>query len=391
MRDFWIEKKEKKINKKKLIISIIVAIILLFALIIIILYNTSEDFHKWMDKAILNKEVFQDTSTSIELDDENAKVYAFNKNIAVLSKNKLKIYNNFGNKDKELDVEVSNPLFCSSNRYVAIGEKLGQKLYVIEDKKIAWDAQIEGKISQIHINKNGYVAVVITGTTHKSVVNVFDNNGNSLFKIYRSSTRIVDVGISNDNKYLAIAEVDTTGTVIQSSVKIISIEKAQGDSKNSMEKVYDGKYNSLIINIQYQDNNKLICKYDDSIHIIENEKDEILVDYSNEKISFSSIDLNNNIVEVKEQSSGLFTADSIVRIINTGDKSEKTYVADAVSKEIHTYENVIALNLGSEIEFINTDGWLIKRYVAKQEITNIVISSSVAGIVYRDKVEIINL
>lgn len=391
MRDFWIEKKEKKINKKKLIISIIVVIILLFALTIIILYNTVEDFHKWMDKSILNKEVLQDTSTSIELGDENAKVYAFNKNIAVLSKNKLKIYNNFGNKDQELDVDISNPLFSSSNRFVAIGEKLGQKLYVIEDKKIAWDAQIEGKISQIHINKNGYVAVVITGTTHKSVVNVFDNNGNSLFKIYRSSTRIVDVGISNDNKYLAIAEVDTAGTIIQSSVKTISIEKAQGDSKNSMEKVYDGKYNSLIINIQYQDNNKLICKYDDSIHIIENEKDEILVDYSNEKISFSSIDLTNNVVEVKEQSSGLFTADSIVRIINTGNKSEKTYVADAVSKEIHTYENVIALNLGSEIEFINTDGWLIKRYVAKQEITNIVISSSVAGIVYRDKVEIINL
>lgn len=391
MKDFWIERKEKKINKKKLIISILLLIVLLFVLTIIILYNTVEDFHKWMDKSILNKEVFQDTSTSIELDDENAKVYAFNKNIAVLSKNKFKIYNNFGNKDQELDVEISNPLFCSSNRFVAIGEKLGQKLYVIEDKKIAWDAQIEGKISQIYINKNGYVAVVITGTTHKSVVNVFDNNGNSLFKIYRSSTRIVDVGISNDNKYLAIAEVDTTGTIIQSSVKIISIEKAQGDSKNSVEKVYDGKYNSLIINIQYQDNNKLICKYDDSIHIIENEKDEVLVDYSNEKISFTSIDLNNNIVEVKEQSSGLFTADSIVRIINIGNKSEKTYVADAVSKEIHTYENVIALNLGSEIEFINTDGWLIKRYVAKQEITNIVISSSVAAIVYRDKVEIINL
>ena len=391
MKDFWIERKEKKINKKKLIISILLLIVLLFVLTIIILYNTVEDFHKWMDKSILNKEVFQDTSTSIELDDENAKVYAFNKNIAVLSKNKFKIYNNFGNKDQELDVEISNPLFCSSNRFVAIGEKLGQKLYVIEDKKIAWDTQIEGKISQIYINKNGYVAVVITGTTHKSVVNVFDNNGNSLFKIYRSSTRIVDVSISNDNKYLAIAEVDTTGTIIQSSVKIISIEKAQGDSKNSVEKVYDGKYNSLIINIQYQDNNKLICKYDDSIHIIENEKDEVLVDYSNEKISFTSIDLNNNIVEVKEQSSGLFTADSIVRIINIGNKSEKTYVADAVSKEIHTYENVIALNLGSEIEFINTDGWLIKRYVAKQEITNIVISSSVAAIVYRDKVEIINL
>ena len=57
---------------------------------------------------------------------------------------------------------------------------------------------------------------------------------------------------------------------------------------------------------------------------------------------------------------------------------------------IFTYENIVALNLGSEIEFINTDGWLVKRYIAKQEITNTVISNSIAGIVYRDKVEIIN-
>lgn len=52
---------------------------------------------------------------------------------------------------------------------------------------------------------------------------------------------------------------------------------------------------------------------------------------------------------------------------------------------------MIALNLGTEIEFINTDGWLVKRYLAKQEITNIVISDNIAGIIYRDRIEIINL
>ncbi len=387
MKDFWIEKKEKKVNKRKIFISVIIVLLLIFVLTIIIIYNTNDDFKKWMDKAVLNKEVFQDTATVIELEDENSEVYAFNKNIAVLSKNKFKIYNNLGNKDVELDMEITNPIFCSSNRFIAVGEKLGQKLYVIEDNKIAWETDIEGEISQIHINKNGYVAVVVTGTSYKTVISMFDNKGTLLFSKYLSSTRLADVSISNDNKYLALAEIDTSGTVIQSSVKVVSVENVQSES----EKVYKGQANSLIVNIKYQDNNRLVCMYDDSIHIIVDDKDEVLTNYDNQKITFSSIELNNNVVNVKEQSSGLFTADSIVSITNTNDKSVKNYTAESVSKEIYTYENVIALNLGSQIEFINTDGWLIKRYIAKQEITNTVISNSVAGIVYRDKVEIINL
>ena len=62
-----------------------------------------------------------------------------------------------------------------------------------------------------------------------------------------------------------------------------------------------------------------------------------------------------------------------------------------VTKEIYTTGNIVALNLGAEVEFINTSGWLVKRYTAEQEITSIVISNSIAGIVYRDKIEIINL
>ena len=72
-------------------------------------------------------------------------------------------------------------------------------------------------------------------------------------------------------------------------------------------------------------------------------------------------------------------------------KQTKTYTAESVTKEIITYGNKIALNLGTEVEFINTDGWLIKRYVANQEITKIVMSDNMAGIIYRDKIEIVNL
>lgn len=87
----------------------------------------------------------------------------------------------------------------------------------------------------------------------------------------------------------------------------------------------------------------------------------------------------------------LFTADSIVNIINIGNKNSKEYVANSITKEIYISEDIIGLNLGTEIEFINKDGWLVKRYLANQEITNIVVSNSIAGIIYRDKIEIVNL
>jgi len=104
-----------------------------------------------------------------------------------------------------------------------------------------------------------------------------------------------------------------------------------------------------------------------------------------------SIELSNHAVGIEEKSSGLFTADSIVNIINTENRETKEYIADAVTKEIYTYGNIIALNLGTEVEFVNTDGWLVKKYLANQEITNIVVSNNIAGIVYRDRIEIVNL
>ena len=80
-----------------------------------------------------------------------------------------------------------------------------------------------------------------------------------------------------------------------------------------------------------------------------------------------------------------------MNIVNADTKETKQYLVNYVAKEIYTNGNIIALNLGTDIEFVSTGGWLVKRYVANQEITNIVVSDSIAGIIYRDKIEIVNL
>ena len=395
MKDFWEETEnenvKKKINKKKIIIISIIAIILIAVITLAIVYTKNQQAREWIDRNIFRKEVMQDKVATIELNEQQNNICAFNKYIGVLNKATLNIYNQNGNSEAQLEIQISNPLFNSANRFLAIAENQGQKFYLIEDKETKWEAEVEGNIEQINVNKNGYVAVTITGTSYKTVVAVYSPEGKELFKTYLSSTRATDITISNDNKYLAIAEIDTSGTIIKSSIKIISIEKARTDPTNSVEKTYEGENDKLITNIQYQDKNKLICMYTDKITIIEDDQETNLVDNTDKKVIFQSVELTNNAVSVEEQSSGLFTANSQVNIINVDNKQTKTYTAESVTKEIITYGNKIALNLGTEVEFINTDGWLIKRYVANQEITKIVMSDNMAGIIYRDKIEIVNL
>lgn len=392
MRNFWEERKEKKINRKKIIISVITIVVLILLIATTIMYIKDIHMRNWIDKNILQKEKTQNNLQSIELKEfDNSSIYAFNKYIGILNNNNFDIYDNTGKKENSLTIEIAKPLFNSNNRYLSIAEEKGQKLYLISDNNILWEKSIEGDISQITVNKNGYIAVTIVNTNHKTVIAVYNSKGDHLFNTFISS-RVVATSISEDNKYLAIGEINTSGTMIQSNIKIISIDSAKEDPENSVKKIYNGENNDLLTNIKYQDKNKLVCMYTDKITLIKSDETiEILQEYKNKKVSFASIEFSNSSITVEEKSSGIFTADSIVNIVNSDSKSTSSYIAEAVTKEIYTNNNIIALNLGTEIEFINTGGWLVKKYVGGQEVTKIVLSNEIAGIVYRDKIEIINL
>ena len=391
MKDFWKEIEQKKVNKKKIIIILIILIILLTSIGISIIYIKNKEARNWIDKNILQKEKTQNNLPNIEIEgDNNSNICAFNKYIGILSKNNFSIYNNIGHKENTLTLEITKPIFNSNNKYLAVAEEKGQKLYLISDKEILWEREVEGNISQITVNKNGYISVTIIDTSYKTVISMYNSQGEHLFNTYLSSTRVVATSISNDNKYLAIAEIDTSGTLIQSNIKIISIEEGKNNPESSIKKVYKGENNDLITNIKYQEKDKLLCMYTNKIVLIKNDETvEIIKEYENKKVSFASIELSNSSITIEEKSSGLFTADSVVNIVNSDNKGTSLYTAESVTKEIYTNNNIIALNLGSE--FINTNGWLLKKYIAEQEITSIVLSNSVAGIIYRDKIEIINL
>lgn len=384
---------EKTINKKKLIIAWAVGIVLAILCVMVCIYIGHKPFRDFIDKYILMKNVTENHVNSISLDEsESYGVYAYDKYISIFSQNTLTGYNASGKKEYELTVEITNPIVDINNRFLLMAEEGKQKIYLISGRDIVWTKELEGNISRISVNKNGYVSVVLTGTTYKSVIQTFDATGQELFKTYISSSIAMDSDISYDNKYLSFAEISSNGTLVQSMIKTISIEKAQETPFESIVSTVTCPSDSTVLNLKYQDGNKLICMYDDSIHVIQNGNSEELLklEENGRKIVFADMELNSFAFRIIERSS-LLKTESTVELMNTASKKMHAYTIDSVIKEIYDYDNVLALNLGSEVHFIGTNGWLIKKYTSNQEVRKIVMNANFAGIVYRDKIEIIEL
>lgn len=394
MKDFWAEElqNQRKGKLKKLAIFLGILAIFVILLILIIIYMFNLNFRRWCDENVLRKELLQEDTRTIDLDgDENTQVYAYDKYICIFRKKSLEFYNRVGSQVSTIDLDINKAVFVSNGKYMAICEENGQKFYLISGREKIFENEVEGNITQINVNRNGYVSIVLSNASYKSIVDVYDRSGKSIFKTNLVSSIVADVSISQDSKYLAIAEIDISGIIIQSSIQIISIELAQTTPNESMLYKYEAPTDKLILNIEYQEKGKLLCMYNDSIESLQNNTSTEIIDLQEKNIAFATIELNNKIAILEEISTGEYTSDTYARIINPETLKERQYITEDVAKSLLTVGNKIAINFGTELHIISTNGILLKKYISETEINDIVMTDSLVGVVYRDRIQIINL
>ena len=390
--NFWLEPKTKKINKKKIVISIAVLISIILIITLLLVYINNQKFREYVDTKILHKEIYENNCIVLEINElDKSTVIGMNNKIGILKNSELSIYNNVGHKITDLKILISDCIYDQKNRFLVLAEKNGKKIYLLENERIKWEAEANGNIKNIWVNENGFVSITTTGTSHKTVIGMLDLDGKLMFNSYLSNTTAIDVSISPDNKYLSFVEIDTSGVSITSSVKVLSVKKIQDNIEDPTERVYKIENGKLITDIEYMKKDKISVMYTDGISILENENENKIIDFKNKKVVFQSIDLKDTVIMAEEKSTGLFSTNSIINIVNTNTLENKEYTLEDTIKKIYTKEEVIAINTGTKIEFINTGAWLVKRYIASKEFSNIVLGTDIAGIVYRDRIEIISL
>ena len=341
MKIIGIEEEEnqiKKISKKKVIIASIIATSIITIIVLAIVYSVNKDFRDFWDKYVLMKDVSENNLPSISMDGvDSSHIYAYDKYIVILQNNVLTAYNSSGKQEYTQDMQITNPIADHKGRFLLIGDKGEQMLYLMEGNKKVWEKKQEGNISRVAVNKNGYVAVVLTGTTYQSVIQIFDATGKELFKTYLSRSTVTDVDISSDNRYVSFVEVSSEATLVQSNIKTISVEKAGTEPSESIIYTSEMQTNRLPIAIEYQEQNKLICFFDSEIDIWKDGKLEAIMylEDDSKKITFADIGLNNQVVRVIEEPSLLHT-ESTIEIMNTDSRNVSTYVLEGVLREMIT-------------------------------------------------------
>ena len=374
--------------KKKVII--ILGIVLIIALVVVVsLYVANEPTRDWIDRYIFRKNIIEEDLPVIPLENENTNIYAYDNHIVVLQDNQLLIYNSSGREETTINVSITTPIFADSGNYLLVADKNGQNAYLIYNTSLQWQKTMEGNISSITVNRNGAVGIVITGTTYKSVIVMYGITGNEEFRTYLSSTIAADATISGNNDYLSFAEIDTSGTIISSVVKTISVDKAKNSPSEAIIYTYKPEENSLIVNIEYY-NQELICQYDNTVYKMQEGNAQKLLDIDN-KTLFMDIGLEEHVCRIVETSAGILNSEYEVKIMNPNNQKESSHLLDSVPKSLYCNNDIIAINMGNEIEFINHSGWLMKSFVSAQSFRDVVLGKSVAGIIYRDRIEIISL
>lgn len=380
-------------NRKSFSFMIRVPLLILILLFFIfgVRYTSDQNFKYKVDKDILKKEVSEDNLNSIEIDsDDNSTSYAYDKYICLLNKNKLTEYNSNGEIIAELDVNVSIPLFASSDKYLVLADKESTNFYLISGSNILWKNSIEGEISQINVNKNGYVSIIVKNTIYKSIIIYYDLSGTEVFRYYISRNYATCSAISPDNNYLAVGEINYSGTIIKSLVNIISVDLAKTDPKNSVVYTYNAENGEILSMINYQSNDYALCMFTNYIQKVTPNSDSRFLELTSNDL-FVDINLENKLAKINKQSSGLYSFKYEISFVNTSNMQENLYILDSdLPKSLYSSQSVIALNLGNEVHVINDSGWLLKKYSSSKQVNNIILGKHIAGIIYKNKIEIIS-
>ncbi len=379
------QKKKNRSIKFATILLIIIVIITIFAL-----YIGNNSFKSFIDVYILRKEIYENNVATLTIDSSDVSlVYAFNNDVLILDNGSLDFYDSSAKLTNSLNVILSNPIADSDGKYLVLGDYNFQKFYLIHNNDIEWEKTIEGTISNVNVNKNGYVSIIMTDSSHESIVIVYDSSGNELFRNYLSSTYAISSDISENNNYLAIAKIDYSGINIQSKIEIISITAAINDKDHAIVNTYDANVGKLILNIHYQGNDNLFCQLDDSILSITPSDSNVIYSKSDSTFFLSS-NIYNSFARIDKESSDILNSNYRLKITDLKG-NENIYVIEGTVKSMKTSDNIIAINFGKQINFVNTNAWLLKKYISSQEIKDVVFSSDIAAIIYKNKIDIISL
>ena len=124
---------------------------------------------------------------------------------------------------------------------------------------------------------------------------------------------------------------------------------------------------------------------------VDEKTNERILDITDDYL-FLDIGLDKNLTFISKEQSGVFSFQYGLTIEDRKSKFQHLYIIDKdVPKSMVVRGDDIVLNFGDDIKVISKGGKLLKEFKSATEVKDMVLGDGILGIIYQNKIDIVNL
>jgi len=299
---------------------------------------------------------------------ENSAFIVYRDYLVECNSQSIRFMNKQGNSLWEHQVKINKPLMKVSGKSLIIADMGGREIYAVNGSYIDWEKKFDENIINVDVNSSGYVVVVKEAKGLKGAVTLFDSKGNEIFTKGYKDMYIMSAEISPDNSSIVVNNFNTSGLAAYNSFEFLDMrgKTIAGVSAAS----------SLIFPaVSFINKNHILVSGDAGVACYKTDGSLVWSNNFNGRKIYSSGVLENNyaVVAVSGENKPGTAGGNKPEILVLNSEGEITARVNIDSEiiNINTYSDMIAVNTGRGVNFINRKGQLLGAFSSKTDIKNI--------------------
>lgn len=272
-----------------------------------------------------------------------------------------------GNEQWTYPLSLNNPVLKTAGSYLLVADYGAKSLLTFSGKEMRWEKELDNNIINADINAKGYVTVVHGEERSRGAVSVYNRQGMNCFKIGKAENFILSSKVSSKVKSVFINSIDTSGISMNTVLEFADLSGKMLNSKIVKE-------NTVFPSVWFMENDSLLAVGDSMFMILDKDFKEKLQQTVNGKI-FSSCIADGKYAVVAanpEEATGIFESGSSgIWVYDANGEKITEYNIKGEVRNINSFNNVIAVNSGNKLRFIDLGGELLAEYSSKEDIREV--------------------
>jgi len=287
-------------------------------------------------------------------------------------------------------VNITNPLLKTNGIELLVTGIGSKEIYVIKGKSIKWSAKFEDNILNAHISDDGYVTVVSEAKGYRGQVRVFDPSGIEMFKRFVAENFVINAEVSPSGNQFLINCIDASGIEAVSYIDFFNVKEIMSGQKQPVAGMKLNEKDIFPFIWQLDDDSFFTVGCSTVIYVDKERNKKWTNQYG--KIYSSAVTQDKYLALAAVELGKRNASDSKISILNKQGKETTSYQVKDEVKNIQVYVDIIAVNTGREVHFINVKGDLAGKYSFKSDVLNVYfLNRFQAVVVTNNSVEIITL